>query len=165
MFLRAFLVGALALAGAAALADPFTAGDIVVSQPFVRATAKGASVGAGYMVVRNNGKVADRLVRIDSDVANMVALHEMSNDGGIMKMREMTDGATIPPGGAMTFRPGGNHLMFTGLKAPFLEGGAVKATLQFEHAGALPIDFKIGGLGAMGASKAHPNDMPGMKMK
>jgi len=34
-------------------------------------------------------------------------------------MRELMDGLSVPAGGEATLSPGGNHVMFVDLKAPF----------------------------------------------
>jgi len=57
----ALAIPALLLAGAAALASPAAAagdydvGPIHISQPWSRATPKGAAAGAGYMTLTNTG--------------------------------------------------------------------------------------------------------------
>ncbi len=38
--------------------------------------------------------------------------------------------------------------MFVGLKNPFEQGQHVKATLEFEKAGNVPVDFTVEGIGA-----------------
>jgi hypothetical protein len=57
-------VFACALLGAArfASAQEFKAGDIVISNPWSRATPMGAKVGAGYLVIENRVNKPDRLL-------------------------------------------------------------------------------------------------------
>ena len=43
----------------------------------------------------------------------------MKMDGNIMRMRELEKGIEIPPGATVELKPGGFHIMFMGLKAPF----------------------------------------------
>ena len=88
----------------------------------------------------------------------------MSMVGGVMKMRELKDGLVIPAHGTVTLAPNGDHLMFTGLKQPLTKGSVAKATLTFEHAGAIPVEFAVQGVGASGGSKPKKDDMGGMKM-
>jgi copper(I)-binding protein len=61
-------------------------------------------------------------------------------EGGIMRMRQVR-GIDIPAGGEATLRPGGLHIMFFDIDAPFEEGQRVPVTLHFERAGELRIDF------------------------
>ena len=50
-----FALAAMPLAAAGAKAADYDVGSIHISQPWARATPKGASSGAGYMTVTNNG--------------------------------------------------------------------------------------------------------------
>jgi periplasmic copper chaperone A len=159
--LRTFgLALAFALAAAPALADQITVGDLTISQAWTRATPKGATVGAGYLTIRNNGATADKLTGGSADFAG-VQVHEMKMEGGVMKMRELTDGLAIPAHGTVTLGPNGYHLMFVNLKQPLSKGEVVKATLNFEKAGAAPVSFEVRGVGA---AAPKGDSMPGMKM-
>jgi len=157
------LAFALALSAAPALAQEIKAGDITIEKPWARATPKGAEVGAGYLTIRNNGAAPDRFTGGTADFAN-VEIHEMSMVGGVMKMRELKDGLVIPAHGSVTLAPNGYHLMFTGLKQPLAKGAVAKATLNFEHAGAIPVEFAVRAVGASGGGQPKKNDMGGMKM-
>jgi copper(I)-binding protein len=157
------LAFAIALGAAPAIAQEFKAGDITVEKAWARATPKGAAVGAAYLTIRNNGAAPDRLTSGTADFAN-VEFHEMSMAGGVMKMRELKDGLVIPAHGAVTLSPGGNHIMFTGLKQPLVKGSVAKATLTFEHAGALPVEFGVRGIGASSGGESGKGEMNGMKM-
>jgi len=132
---------------AAAPASAQQAGDIVVEHAWARATPKGASVGVGYMTLRNIGRASDTLTSITSDAAGAVEMHETTMTGGVMRM-DAVAALAIPPGQAIVFKPGGYHLMFVGLKAPFAKSAIVKATLVFEHAGRIALDFPVAGVGA-----------------
>jgi periplasmic copper chaperone A len=157
---------ALALASsaaAAALAQEFKAGDIVVEKPWSRATPKGAEVGGGYFVVRNTGATTDRLTGGAADFAT-VEIHEMKSENGVMEMRELKDGLIIPAHGSIGLAPGGYHLMFTHLAHPLSKGETIKATLNFEHAGPVQVEFKVLGVGAAGTGSMKGGEMGGMKM-
>ena len=156
------LAFALTLSAASAIAQEFKAGDITIEKPWARATPKGAEVGAGYLTIRNNGAAPDRLTGGTADFGN-VEIHEMSMVGGVMKMRELKDGLVIPAHGTVTLAPSGLHLMFTGLKQPLTKGSVAKATLTFEHAGAIPVEFPVSGVGASSGA-VKKDDMKGMKM-
>lgn len=65
-----------------------------------------------------------------------------------MIMRPMENGFEIAPGETLLLQPGGNHVMFLGLKAPFAPGQSIPATLRFEKAGEVPVSFKVEPLGA-----------------
>ena len=126
----------------------FTKGDIVVGHPWARATPGGSTVGVGYIKITNNGKAADRLTGGSFEGADALEIHEMTMDGDVMKMRQLKDGFEIAPGKTVELKPGGNHLMFTGLKKPIAAGPDHKATLVFEKAGAVDVEFRIEPFGA-----------------
>ena len=67
-----------------------------------------------------------------------------------MQMRELKDGLNIPAHGSVGLSPGGYHLMFTHLTHPLTKGESVKATLNFEHAGPIEVEFSVMGIGASG---------------
>lgn len=108
---------------------------------------KGAVVGAAYLTVRNQGDTPDRLVGVTSDLGE-VQEHEVTSEGGVMKMRLLKDGLPIPAHGVVTLAPGGSHLMFIHPKKPLTEGDTVGATLAFERAGAVAVEFAIRAVGA-----------------
>ena len=64
-----FVAGFLVLASLTAQARDYKVGSIDVIDPWSRATPKGASVGAGYMKITNNGSTADRLIGGSSEIA------------------------------------------------------------------------------------------------
>jgi periplasmic copper chaperone A len=157
------LAFALAVAAAPALAQEFKAGDIVIEKPWARATPKGAEVGGAYMTIENKGATPDRLTGGSADFAT-VEIHEMKSENGVMEMRELTGGLNIPAHGSVGLAPNGYHVMFTHLTHPLTKGETIKATLNFEHAGPVEVEFKVMGVGAMGAGGMKGGAMGGMKM-
>src|SRR6516225_7685328 len=83
----AFAMAALPLASASAQAADYDVGSIHITQPWTRATPKGASSGAGYLIVTNSGTAPDRLSCAGTDVAAQCQIHTMSMENGPMKMR------------------------------------------------------------------------------
>jgi len=131
--IRCGLAAAFALAAAAAAeAADYDVGPIHIAQPWARATPKGASSGAGYMTVTNNGTTPDRMTCVSSDAAEKCQIHTMTMEGGVMKMRPVEGGLEIKPGETVTLKPAGLHVMFVDLKHPLEQGKTVEATLKFE---------------------------------
>ena len=154
---------AFALGAAPALAQEFKAGDIVVEKPWARATPKGAEVAGAYLTIENKGAAPDRLTGGSADFAT-VEIHETKSENGVMEMREVAGGLDIPAHGSIGFAPGGYHIMFTHLAHPLAKGDTVKATLAFEHAGPVEIEFKVLGVGAAATGSMKGGAMGGMKM-
>ena len=156
---RAILIGA----ALAAFAWSAHAADISFVHPWARATPPGAQVGAGYVTLQNKG-AADRLVSATVDVADHVEIHEMSMDGGVMKMRELPGGLPIDAGKTVALTPGGYHLMMMDLTAPLKRGDKVPVTLIFEKAGKVDVTLDVQGIGSMGpASGQMDHATPDMK--
>ncbi len=118
-FPAAFAAMLVLLAGWAgpAFAHGYTLGDLVIGHPWTRATPPAAKVAGGFLTIENKGAQADRLLSATFSGSNIVEVHEMAMDGGVMRMRELPKGLAIPPGGKVELRPGGYHLMFIDLKA------------------------------------------------
>ena len=154
---------ALATAAAPALAQEFKAGDITIDKAWSRATPKGAETGAGYLTIHNTGATPDKLTGGSADFA-AVEIHEMKTENGVMTMRELNDGLNIPAHGTVRLAPGGYHIMFTHLTKPLEKGAKVSATLNFEHAGSVAVDFPVEAIGAASPAPMKGDDMKGMKM-
>lgn len=134
-------------------AHEFKAGDLVLDHPWSRATPAGAKVGAGYVTIRNNGTAPDRLVAVSSEIAEKTEIHEMAIDpAGIMTMRPLADGLALAAGATTELKPGSYHIMFMGLKQPAKEGEKIAATLSFEKAGDVAVEFDVEAMGKMPAA-------------
>ena len=146
-FIAAALLALSPLAAAEAPAHEFhRLGDIVIEQPWSRATP--AKVGAAYMTLRNNGAIADRLVKVASPVAEKGEIHETKVEGGMAMMRPVEGVEIKPRGGSVQLKPGGLHVMLTGLVRPLKEGERIKLSLTFERAGTIDIEARVEKAGA-----------------
>jgi copper(I)-binding protein len=148
LFAATLLAGLAGRATAQEASPPPGAGPIVIGTPWSRATPGNAPVAAGYLTISNSGKEADRLVGGSSDISARLEVHEMSMANGVMTMRHLPGGLALPSGSRVELKPGGFHLMFQGLKHGLKEGEHFKATLQFEKAGPVSVDFTVGSLAA-----------------
>jgi len=144
----AAFVGAAALSAPAAAAGDYDLGSIHISQPWSRATPKGAAAGAGYMTVTNKGTAPDRVSCVSDDASAQCQIHTMTMENGVMKMRPAEGGLEIKPGESVALKPGGNHMMFLSLKHPLEQGQTVKVTLKFDHAGSIDLDCPVLAIGA-----------------
>lgn len=153
------LAGTSVLASPVAAADGYDVGRIHISQPWSRATPKGAAAGAGYMTLTNNGPARDKVSCVADDASAQCQIHTMTMEGGVMKMRPVEGGLEIKPGETVSLKPGGNHMMFLSLKRPLEQGGTVKATLKFEHAGSIEVDYPVLAIGAPAPSASAGGSM------
>jgi periplasmic copper chaperone A len=145
----AFTIAAAAsLIAAPAAAADYDVGSMHISTPWARATPKGAAAGAGYMTITNKGTAPDTVSCVSDDVSGQCQIHSMTMEGGVMKMRPVEGGLEIKPGETVTLQPGGYHIMFVNLKHALEQGQMVKATLKFEHAGTVDVEYPIVAIGA-----------------
>src|SRR5205809_1119967 len=140
----ALLLAALATAASTgARAEDYKIGNLQISQPWVRATPKGAAVAGGYLKITNTGTTPDRLLGGSTDAAKRFEIHQMSMDNGVMKMRELKNGLEIPPGATVELKPSSYHIMMQELAHPLAKGERVKASLTFEKAGKGDVEFAV----------------------
>jgi copper(I)-binding protein len=102
--------------------------------------------------------VPDHLVSVSTPIGT-ADLHETINDNGVMKMRPVASIA-LDPGKPVTFKPGGYHVMLTGLKGPLKAGDSFPLTLTFEHAQPVSVTVKVEAAG--GGGMGNMPGMPGM---
>ncbi|TJW05552.1 MAG: copper chaperone PCu(A)C [Mesorhizobium sp.] len=139
----------------AVFAHEFKVGDLEIGHPWSRATPAGAKVAGGYFTITNTGSSPDRLLSISSDISAKAELHAMGVSNGVMTMRPVTGGLEIPAGGKVALAPGGYHLMFVDLKRQPKQGEKFSATLTFEKAGTVTVEFAVEGIGATGGMDDH----------
>jgi periplasmic copper chaperone A len=81
----------------------------------------------------------------------------------VMKMRPVPNGLEIKPGESVELKPGAYHVMMLDLKQPLNKGDHVKATLKFEKAGPVDIEYNVVGVGETPAAAAPGQPGGGMK--
>jgi periplasmic copper chaperone A len=129
-------------------------GSLRIDHPWATATPQGAKVGVGYMKIINDGAQADRLIAITSPVSHKVAVHASVKEGDIVKMRLLDKGLQIKPGETVELVPEGTHVMFEGLSGPLVAGTRAKATLTFEKAGSIDVEYTVQPLGTKASEPA-----------
>jgi periplasmic copper chaperone A len=150
-----FAISILAATAGTALAQTYTVGALKIEQPWTRATPGGAKVGGGYVTITNSGTTPDRLIGGTLPQAGRFEVHEMKVEGGTAHMREVKGGLEIGPGQKVELKPGGYHIMFMDLRAPFKQGETLKGQLRFEKAGTIDVEYKVQGLGGGTPKHGH----------
>ena len=131
------------LVGSPVFAQDVTVGAIKVAQPWVSAPPNAATSAGGYVTITNTGTEPDTLTAGTATIAGRVEVHEMSIEGGVMRMRELSPGLVIKPNETVALVPGGLHLMLIDLKERPTVGVPFKGTLVFAKAGTVTIEFKV----------------------
>jgi periplasmic copper chaperone A len=119
---------------------------VKVEAAWLRAVPPVASDTAAYMKIQNLGSTTLRFVGGSSPIAEhlepMIATSQDQN-GLRMAGMESVPFIEIAPGKTLELKPGGNHLMFVGLKSHPREGDRVKVTLIFAPGDHLNIEIPV----------------------
>ena len=148
--MRRFVLAAGLLASAHAYGQTNA---IRAEQPWVRATAPQQKVGGAYVTLTSPAD--DRLVGVSSPVAGRAEVHQMTMDGGVMRMREQKDGIALPAGKTVALAPGGYHIMLMDLNKPLVAGQVISVQLRFQHAPPMSLEMKVAPVGAQAPGMEH----------
>jgi copper(I)-binding protein len=142
--LMALLIAAVMVAAQCGASPAATSSDpqIKVMEPWARSSPMVAGNGAVYMQLMNEGGSDDALLSAETDVAEVVELHETKMDGDVMKMSQVSN-IKVPAGDSVMLKPGGLHVMLINLKQELVLGEKIKLTLNFEKSGPLTIEAEI----------------------
>lgn len=134
-----FLVAAL---GAPVTAQQHAPGGPSIDRPWSRALPAVAPNGAAYLRIENGGNEAVRIVSVSSPISERAELHAHEMEGGIMKMRRVHS-VEVPARGAVSFEPGGLHVMLIGLKKALVAGESFPLTLELDKAGTIHVTVEV----------------------
>lgn len=148
----------LTAAAQGALAHDYTVGPLAIDHPWARATPTGAPVAGDYLTITNTGTEPDRLLGGSSNAAEAVQIHESTMTDGVARMRPVENGIAIAPGETLRLEPVAAHIMFVSPAEPLKDGESFPATLTFENAGDVEVEFTIV---PMGATPDAPEDHEG----
>ncbi len=142
LVLATLLLMALALAGCQS--GP-SGPRITVEQAWARSSPRVAPMGAFYLVIKNEGRGADRLVALQSPACGALEVHETYQTAeGAMGMRPVEGGALeIPAKGEVAFESGGLHIMCIEKQVDFVAGTTLPLRLQFEESGEISVAVEI----------------------
>jgi len=142
MNLRHSLLTVIALSLLAA--GPALAGELTVTGAWARTTPPGMRMGAIYLVIDNDTAKSDRLLKLRTPVASGTEVHRTEVLDGIARMREVAV-LHVGAGERIEFKPGGHHVMLTGLHKPLVEGQVFELELQFEVGGPRKVRVEVRG--------------------
>lgn len=146
--MKPFLLPALILLASCSKSGP---PDIRISDAWARETVTGQSSTAAYMTLKNEGTGGDRLMGVSGPPPIMAMLHSSESSGGVSRMRPLQSGLAVPASGTIELKPGGTHVMLTGLSGPLRGGDALELTLRFEKSGERPVKVRIASAAELGS--------------
>ena len=132
----------LLVISSAVSAQSIRVGDLEIHNAWARVSAPGAP-SAGFMLLVNHGTEDETLLSVSGEFAKKLEVHRSLEVDGVMKMQHQREGVVIPAGGEVLFQPGSYHLMFMGLAKNFELGEVYPVILNFEQAGAVPLNLEV----------------------
>ena len=114
---------------------------IEIQNAWLRTASAGMNTAMFFDIVNNSDK-ADTLYKVESDLAELVQIHETYKNGDMMGMREVKN-VVVKPKSNFKFKPGGHHVMFINLKNDIKEGEKSEVTLYFKVAGKMKVEVPI----------------------
>ncbi len=133
--------------------------DLEITRFAARTPPAGQTVTAAYFIVENKGSEADRLLSASCSCATLATMHTVTKTNGMSMMQDTPEGFALPPGQTLTFAPGGNHVMLSGLKSVLKSGDKIDIVLAFAKAGPIVVHMPI-----EDAPGVSDDNMSGMKM-
>lgn len=131
------------LAATPLAAHDLQTGDLHIIHPAIPDPLPTAQSAAGYMAISNYGDQPERLLEVRTPFAKVSTLHEtVISDDGVARMQPVID-LVIPPNDTVVLEQGGLHIMFMGLTGTADEGDMIPATLIFQNAGEIAVEFMI----------------------
>lgn len=117
-----------------------------VENAWVRLPAVAGRPGAAYFDLKG-GSVSDRLMSVSSPLAVRAEMHDVTMDGGAMKMVAIDGGVEVPAGGSVAFAPGGKHVMLYDIAPQVSAGRTMPLTLTFASGATLETAAKTAAAG------------------
>ncbi len=118
------------------ITDAWARASILVSRP-----------GAAYVTLTSDRD--DRLVAVETPVAETVMIHRSEVVDAVSRMAPLTE-LPLPAGEQVTLAPGGTHLMLMGLKQKLVEGASFPMVLRFASGAEIAITVPVLGIAAIG---------------
>jgi len=119
-----------------------TSTNLEITNGWIRPSAKGTNTAFFFDAV-NGTDMDDTLLIVESDIAEVVQVHETYQaDKGMMGMREVK-GVAIPKDSTVNFKPRGLHIMLIKLKHDVKTGEEYKLKLNFAKKGSLEITAPV----------------------
>jgi copper(I)-binding protein len=144
-----------AAASASETGGPWKLGDIVVEQAWARVVPGGARTGAVYLTIHNKSGLDDLLLAVDSSAARSTAIHKTEMKDGVASMEPLPIGLPMPSHGEVVMRPGGMHIMLTGVSEKLTPENSLPVKMIFQDAGSLEFEVPIVPFGSGDPTENH----------
>lgn len=116
--------------------------EITIERAWVRLPPPVADTAAAYMTIRNHGDHDVEITAIETTIATNPEFHSMDMDGEMMMMKKM-EKVIVPAHGGISFDPGGNHLMLTGLTRTLKTGEHLMIILKTSEGNSIMVHAEV----------------------
>ena len=140
---RVLAICATLLCTPSAWAHEYLIGTLSIIHPHSRPTPPGATVAGGYMELFNGASVEERLLAVRSSIADVSFFDPDADEGAGARLDRAID---LPPGQSVFLEPSMLRIRFAGLETPLRIGDRFPATLVFEKAGSVTVEFWVEGI-------------------
>jgi copper(I)-binding protein len=114
-----------------ALAEEYSS-NIIIEEPYVRASIPGTSITSAYMSIENKGNEALTLIGVSGLFSDRIEIHQHTMSHGMMKMRKVEQ-LVINGKSNVILQPMGYHLMIFNVKQVLVPEEEVSLTLHFKN--------------------------------
>lgn len=121
--------------------------EVKATHAWVRLPAVAGNPGAGYFTLTADDKPRMLLAVSAPELAIRSELHESMAGGGSMMSMKPLKQVSLSPGAAVTFAPGGKHVMFFDVSPKAKAGSQVPLTFTFADGKKIEVQATIVGAG------------------
>ncbi|WP_083750196.1 copper chaperone PCu(A)C [Rhodohalobacter halophilus] len=147
-YLTTFLFITLLAIGCAGESDTeqqsaeFSGEGVEVEGAWARPASEGR-MSAAYFLISNFNDSDDQLIGVESDVAQLVEIHESyEREEGMMGMREVPE-VDLPSQSTVRFQQGGLHIMLIQVTRTLADGDTFELTLHFDNSESQTIEVPV----------------------
>jgi len=130
------------------LSTPVAADVLKVSDCWSRASTPGADTGVIYCSLRNEGENPLVVEKVTSEVAGMIMIHDTVHHNDMVMMSHL-DKLSIEPGEAVQLKPGGLHMMLTGMTRALVEKDVYQIEFLYSDDSTATADVRVGSIGQL----------------
>ncbi|MGF1910106.1 copper chaperone PCu(A)C [Vibrio kasasachensis] len=106
------------------------ASDIMLHNPYARATPPNAATSAVFVDIMNHSENDRAIVAATTPAAGKVELHDVVHEGEVMKMRQIEQ-IKLPAQSHTSLKPGSLHIMLFELTKPLVEGESIEVEVTY----------------------------------
>ncbi len=115
---------------------------VTVRDAWVREPMGGRNMTGAFAIVENTGDTPRAIVAASADVSDKVELHEMKNEGSMMRMSPVSR-IDVPAHGQVELKPGSFHVMLFDLKQKAAAGDKIRLTLTLDDGTKVSTDATV----------------------